>query len=168
MRRKICFKITQPFIIKSTVHVLGAENSAPCWMIKHCLELNIADVTDTANMSSCRGLVPRFFLPARACKAPRAYILLCCCCCCYPRELAKLRGYTSCFVVAVACLLVLYFMTQVENLPLQQGSHARMHPGILPLQQGNNRRVHAVWEPATAAGQLQCCGAKLSGRRVGR
>jgi hypothetical protein len=28
MRRKICFKITQPFIFKSTV--LRAENSAPC------------------------------------------------------------------------------------------------------------------------------------------
>jgi hypothetical protein len=59
----------------------------------------------------------------------------------YPRELAKLRGYTSCFVVAVvvvACLLVLY------------GSHARMQFGILPLQQGNSYRMHAVWYPATA------------------
>jgi hypothetical protein len=38
----------------------------------------------------------------------------------YPRELAKLRGYTSCFVVVAvvavfACLLVL---KQFENLPL--------------------------------------------------
>jgi hypothetical protein len=41
----------------------------------------------------------------------------------YPRELAKLHGYTSCFVVvAVAFLLVLYSMKQFENLPLQQGS----------------------------------------------
>jgi hypothetical protein len=66
--------------------------------------------------------------------------------------------YTSCFVVAVAVavavvvavvvagLLVLYSMKQVENLPLQQGSHAHMLFGILPLQQGNSRRrVHAVW-----------------------
>jgi hypothetical protein len=70
----------------------------------------------------------------------------------YPRELAKLRGYTSCFVVAVvvACLLVLYSMKQFDNLTLQQGSHARMQFGILPLQQGNSRRVHAVWYPATA------------------
>jgi hypothetical protein len=73
---------------------------------------------------------------------------------------AKLRGYTSCFVVAVAVavavavvvasLLVLYSMMQVENLPLQQGSHARMQFSILPLQQGNSRCVHAVWYPATA------------------
>jgi hypothetical protein len=70
----------------------------------------------------------------------------------YPREVAKLRGYTSCSVVAVAVtgLLVLYLMKQVENLPLQQGIHARMQFGILPLQQGNSRSVHAVWYPATA------------------
>jgi hypothetical protein len=71
-------------------------------------------------------------------------------------ELAKLHGFTSCFVVTVAVavvvagLLVLYSMMQVENLPLQQGSHARMQFGILSLQQGNSRRVHAVWYPATA------------------
>jgi hypothetical protein len=83
----------------------------------------------------------------------------------YPRELAKLCGYTSCFVVAVvgvgvgvgvavvvvvAYLLVLYSMKQVENLPLQQGSHELIQFGILPLQQGNSRRLHAVWYPATA------------------
>jgi hypothetical protein len=28
-------------------------------------------------------LASRVFLPARACKAPRMYILLCCCCCCW-------------------------------------------------------------------------------------
>jgi hypothetical protein len=32
-------------------------------------------------------------------------------------------------------------MKQVENLPLQHGSHTRMQFGILPLQQGNSRRV---------------------------
>jgi hypothetical protein len=56
------------------------------------------------------------------------------------RELAKLRGYTSCFVVvavtvavavAVACLLVHYSIKQFVKLP----------------------RAHAVWYPATAAGQ---------------
>jgi hypothetical protein len=79
-------------------------------------------------------------------------------------SLQSSRGYTSCFVVAVAvavavvvivvvvvaCMLVLYSIKQVENLPLQQGSHERMQFGILPLQQGNSRRVHAVWYPATA------------------
>jgi hypothetical protein len=35
-------------------------------------------------------------------------------------------------------------MKQFENLPLQQGSHARMQFDILPLQKGNSRRVHAV------------------------
>jgi hypothetical protein len=66
----------------------------------------------------------------------------------------KLRGYTSCFIVVVAvvaCLLVLYSMKQFENLPLTQGSHARMQFGILPLQQGNSCRVHAVWYPAAAS-----------------
>jgi hypothetical protein len=92
------------------------------------------------------------FLPARDCKSPRVYILLCCF---YPRELAKLCGYTSCFVVSVvvvvvACLLVLYSMNQFENLPLQQGSHELMQFGSLPLQQGNSRRVHAPRYPATA------------------
>jgi hypothetical protein len=65
----------------------------------------------------------------------------------YPRELAKPRGYTSCFVVvatAVACLLVLYSMKQFENLPLQQGSHARMQFDILPLQQG--RSAHSCMQ----------------------
>jgi hypothetical protein len=51
----------------------------------------------------------------------------------YPRELAKLRGYTSCFVVVavavavavadvadVAILLVLISLKLFENLPLQQ------------------------------------------------
>jgi hypothetical protein len=42
-------------------------------------------------------------------------------------------------------------MKQFENLPLQQGSHARMQFGILPLQQGNSRCVHTVWYPATAS-----------------
>jgi hypothetical protein len=65
----------------------------------------------------------------------------------YPRELAKLFGYTSCFVVvvvavvavvAVTCLLVLYSIKQLVTLPLQQGSHARMQFGILPLQQGSS------------------------------
>jgi hypothetical protein len=75
--------------------------------------------------------------------------------CFSPRELAKLGGYTSCFVVAVACLLVLYSMKQVDNLPLQQGSHARIQFGILPLQQGNSRRVDctAVWKKFPAVGQ---------------
>jgi hypothetical protein len=64
-------------------------------------------------------------------------------------------GYTSCFVVVfavavVACLLILYSMKQFDNLPLHQGSHARMQFGILSLQQGNSCRVHAVWYPATA------------------
>jgi hypothetical protein len=54
----------------------------------------------------------------------------------YPRELAKLRGYIYCFVVAVACLLVLYSIKQFVKLPLQHGSHARMQFGILPLHQG--------------------------------
>jgi hypothetical protein len=50
-------------------------------------------------------------------------------------------------------LLVLYSMKQFENLPLQQGSHARMQFENLPLQlqQVKNRRVHAVWYPATAS-----------------
>jgi hypothetical protein len=40
----------------------------------------------------------------------------------YPRELAKLRGYTSCFVVACLLgLLVLCSMKQFKNLPLHQG-----------------------------------------------
>jgi hypothetical protein len=82
------------------------------------------------------------------------------CCSCYPRELAKLCGYTSCFVVAIAvavavAVAVLYSMKQFENLPLQQGSHAHMQFGILPLQlhalqQGNSHRIHAIWYPATA------------------
>jgi hypothetical protein len=69
----------------------------------------------------------------------------------YPRELAKVRGYTSCFVVAVAvavvvavvvvvaCLLVLYSMKQFGILPLQQGNSrdtACMQFGILQLQFG--------------------------------
>jgi hypothetical protein len=36
-------------------------------------------------------------------------------------------------------------MKQFENLPLQQGSLARMQFGILLLQQGNSRRMHAAW-----------------------
>jgi hypothetical protein len=80
----------------------------------------------------------------------------------YPRELAKLRGYTSCFVVVVvavvvvvvACLLVFYSLKQFDNLTLQQGSQARMQFCILPLQQGNSLRVHEVWYPATASGSL--------------
>jgi hypothetical protein len=74
-------------------------------------------------------------------------------------------------VAAVACLPVLYWIKQFENLPLQQGSHARMQFDILPLQQafmhavwypatalqwlqqGSGVRIHAVWEPATAAGK---------------
>jgi hypothetical protein len=69
----------------------------------------------------------------------------------YLQELAKLRRYTSCFVVVVAvavavavvavfaCLLVIYSI-EFENLPLQQG----MQFGTLPRQQGNSARVHAV------------------------
>jgi hypothetical protein len=82
----------------------------------------------------------------------------------YRRELAKLCGYTSCFVVAVvtvvavvACLLVLYSWKQFDNLTLQQCSHARMQFGILLLQQGNSRRVHAVWYAATTSGSLVSC-----------
>jgi hypothetical protein len=70
----------------------------------------------------------------------------------------KLRGYTSCFVVAaavVACLIVLYLIKQFENMPLQLSRAATrafflvfchcsrataattcMHFGILPLPTG--------------------------------
>jgi hypothetical protein len=62
----------------------------------------------------------------------------------YPRELAKLRGYTSCFVVAVvACLLVLYSLKQFDNPTMQQGSHARKQFGILPLKV-TAERLYAV------------------------
>jgi hypothetical protein len=63
----------------------------------------------------------------------------------------------ACFVVAVvvdvvACLLVLYSMKQFENLPLQQGSHARMQFGILPQQQGNARSL-VVWRMQSCNGR---------------
>jgi hypothetical protein len=60
----------------------------------------------------------------------------------YPRELAKLCGHTSCFVVAavvVAGLFVLYSMKQFDNL------------------QGNSCSVHAVYYPATCSGSLVSC-----------
>jgi capsule polysaccharide modification protein KpsS len=58
----------------------------------------------------------------------------------YPRELAKFRGYTACFVVVavvavVACLHVLYSMKQFENLPLQRGTHARMQLDVFYPQE---------------------------------
>jgi hypothetical protein len=63
----------------------------------------------------------------------------------------------ACFVVAVvvvdvACFLVLYSMKQFENLPLQQGSHARMQFGILPQQQGNARSL-IVWRMQSCNGR---------------
>jgi hypothetical protein len=61
------------------------------------------------------------------------------------RELAKLSGYTSCFVVAVAvavavaCLFVLYSIKEFMKLPLQS-----MQFGILPLQKGSS--VHSCMQ----------------------
>jgi hypothetical protein len=49
-------------------------------------------------------------------------------------------------------LLVLYSMKQFENLPLQQGSHARMQFGNLPQQQGNARSL-VVWRMQSCNGR---------------
>jgi hypothetical protein len=52
-----------------------------------------------------------------------------------PRELAKLRGYISCFIVAaVACLLVLDSIKQFEN---RRFSGAKSHDVILGLTFNN-------------------------------
>jgi hypothetical protein len=53
----------------------------------------------------------------------------------YPRELAKLRGYSSCFVVVVVVVVV------VVACPLLNE----------PDTAAGQPRAHAVWYPATAA-----------------
>jgi hypothetical protein len=51
-------------------------------------------------------------------------------------------------------LLHVYSIRQLENLPLQQGSHARMQFATLQLQQGNSSRMHAHRYLATTAQRL--------------